>query len=329
MRVLVLKKLNAPLELTDWPKPVALADEILIRVLTCGICRTDLHIIDGELGNPYLPLILGHQIVGIVEELGKNVKNFKVGDRVGVPWLGGSCQECFYCKSGRENLCDSPTFTGYHKNGGYAEYVTARAEYCFLLPNNYSDLHIAPLLCAGLIGYRAYKMVGDARDIGFYGFGTAAHILAQVAIAEGRNIYAFTRAGDEEAQNFAKGFGVVWAGGSDEIAKDRLDAAIIFASAGELIPLALRNLRKGGIVVSAEIHMSDIPGFPYNILWNERVIRSVANLTRGDGREFLEKAGKMQIETNVIEFPLEQGNEAIRYVRSKGSGGSAVLRISY
>lgn len=328
MKVQVLRKLKSPLTLEEWPNPVPKDDEVLLKVRTCGICRTDLHIIDGEIGEPRLPLILGHQIVGIAIGFGANVNNFKIGDRVGVPWLGGSCQKCKYCKTQRENLCDDPTFTGYQKNGGYAEYVTARAEYCFPIPDNYSDLHAAPLLCAGLIGYRAYKMTKEAQDIGFYGFGAAAHILAQLAIFEKKNVFAFTRPGDEQTQEFAKSFGAVWAGGSDEVSRDRLDAAIIFAASGELIPLALRNLRKGGIVVSAEIHMSDIPSFSYDILWNERSICTIANLTRADGWDFLEKAANIQITTNVKEFPLEKANDAIKYLRGKKIEGSAVLRVS-
>ncbi len=329
MKAQILRKIKTPLTLEDWPKPIPGEDEILLKVRTCGICRTDLHIIDGELPEPQLPLILGHQIVGIVKEFGTGVTNFKIGERVGVPWLGGSCQKCHYCKTERENLCDEPTFTGYQKNGGYAEYVTARAEYCFPIPDNYSDLHAAPLLCAGLIGYRAYKMTKGAQGIGFYGFGTAAHILAQLAIAEKKNVFAFTRPEDEQTQEFAKSLGAVWAGGSDEILKDRLDAAIIFAASGELIPLALKNLRKGGIVVTAEIHMSDIPSFPYDILWNERSICSVANLTRADGWEFLEKAANIQITTNVKEFPLEKANDAIEYLRrNKIRRSGAVLRVS-
>lgn len=327
MKAQVLRKIGAPLQLEDWPKPVPKEDEVLIKVRTCGICRTDLHIIDGELPEPKLPLILGHQVVGIIMGLGAKVDGHKIGDRVGVPWLGGSCQKCPYCRTERENLCDDPTFTGYQKNGGYAEYVTARADYCFPIPDNYSDLHAAPLLCAGLIGYRAYKKTMAAIDIGFYGFGAAAHILAQVAIAEKKNVYAFTRPGDILTQKFARDLGATWAGGSDEILSNRLDAAIIFAASGELIPLALRNLRKGGVVVSAEIHMSDIPSFPYSILWNERSLCSVANLTRADGWDFLEKAANIQITTNVKEFPLEEANEAIEYLRKGKVQGSAVLRI--
>lgn len=328
MKAQVLRKIGAPLILENWPDPIPNDDEILIKVRTCGICRTDLHIIDGELPEPKLPLILGHQIVGTVTKLGSKVVDFKIGERVGVPWLGGTCQECPYCTSERENLCDAPTFTGYQKSGGYAEYVTARADYCFPISDNYSDLHAAPLLCAGLIGYRAYKKTMGATDIGFYGFGAAAHILAQLAIVEKKNVYAFTRPGDLETQKFAKDLGVVWAGGSDEVLENRLDAAIIFAASGELIPLSLRSLKKGGIVVSAEIHMSDIPSFPYNILWNERSICSVANLTRADGWEFFEKAERVQIITNVKEFPLEQTNEAIEYLRKGKVRGSAVLRVS-
>lgn len=328
MKAQVLRKIKSPLILENWPDPVPQDDEILIKVHTCAICRTDLHIIDGDLPEPKLPLILGHQIVGTIIELGEKVSNFKIGERVGVPWLGRSCQKCPYCKTERENLCDYPTFTGYQKNGGYAEYVTACSDYCFPIPHKYSDLHAAPLLCAGLIGYRAYKMTAGATDIGFYGFGSAAHILAQLAITEKKNIYAFTRPGDTSTQEFAKKLGAFWAGGSDEIVSNRLDAAIIFAASGNLIPLALRNLRKGGVVVSAEIHMSDIPSFPYNILWNERSIRSVANLTRADGWEFLEKARNIQINTNVQEFPLEKANEAIQYLREKKIHGSAVLKIS-
>lgn len=328
MKAQVLKKIKTPLVLEDWPNPVPGDDEVLLKVRTCGICKTDLHIIDGDLSAPDLPLILGHQIVGIIIGLGPKVINLKIGDRIGVPWLGGTCQKCPYCLTKRENLCDNPTFTGYQKNGGYAEYVTARADYCLPIPDNYSDVQAAPLLCAGLIGYRAYKMIANATDIGFYGFGSAAQILTQIAIAEKKKVHAFTRPGDKQKQEMAKKLGAFWAGNSDEIVPNRLDAAIIFAPAGELIPQALKNLRKGGVVVSAEIHMSDIPSFPYDLLWNERSIRSVANLTRADGWEFLEKASEIQIVTNIKKFPLQKANDAIAYSRTAKLQGSAVLTIS-
>lgn len=332
MKAQVLRKIGGRLELEDWPKPSVGEDELLIKVKVCGVCRTDLHIIDGDLPAPKLPLILGHQIVGVVEGMGAQVSNFKVGERVGVPWLGGSCGDCHYCLFEHENLCDNPTFTGYNKNGGYAEYVAARADYCFRLPSSYSDLHVAPLLCAGFIGYRAYKIAREARhlvrDVGLYGFGSAARILIQLMVANGHNVYVFTRPGDKARQEDAMSLGAIWAGGSDEVEADRLDAAIIFASAGELIPLALRNLRKGGAVVSAEIHMSDIPSFPYNILWNERSIHSVANLTRADGWEFLEEISEVKIETKVREFSLEEANDAIECLRSGKAEGSVVLSLS-
>lgn len=328
MKAMVLKKIGTRLEFQDWPDPEPNDDEVLLKVRTCGICRTDLHILDGDLPPPALPLILGHQVVGVIVKLGAKVNHLKIGDRVGVPWLGSCCQKCHYCRTERENLCDNPAFTGYHKNGGYAEYVTACADFCLPIPTNYTDVHAAPLLCAGLIGYRSYKMAGESKELGLYGFGAAAHILTQLAIFEKKNIYAFTRPGDEETQRFAKKLGAVWAGGSDEVLANRLDAAIIFAPAGELIPLALRNLRKGGVVVSAEIYMSDIPSFPYHILWNERSIRSVANLTRADGREFLKKATDIQIQTVVTEFPLEKANDAIELLRKGQIEGSAVLRTS-
>jgi propanol-preferring alcohol dehydrogenase len=309
----------------DLPVPTPNAHQLLLKVHACGICRTDLHILDGELTDPKLPLVMGHQIVGTVEAIGDQVTGFSQGQRVGVPWLGQTCQHCRYCNSGQENLCDQAEFTGYTLDGGYAEYAVADAQFCFPLPEDYPDLQVAPLLCAGLIGYRSYRMTGDAEKIGFYGFGAAAHILIQVARHQGRQIYAFTRPGDTSAQEFARKLGAVWAGGSDQAPPELLDAAIIFAPVGALVPAALKAIRKGGNVVCAGIHMSEIPAFPYDILWEERSICSVANLTRQDGEEFLAIAPQVPIQTEVTQFSLQQANEALEALRNGEFNGSAVL----
>ncbi len=283
MRAMLLRTAKKPLELVDWPIPTPKEGQILLKVNACGVCRTDLHIMDGELEQPKLPLILGHQIVGQVAELGKGVTQFEKGQRLGVPWLGKTCQCCRFCERGQENLCEQAEFTGYQLDGGYADYTVADAQFCFPLPDDYTDLQVAPLLCAGLIGYRSYRRVGEAQKLGFYGFGAAAHILLQIARYQARQVYAFTRPGDQEAQDFALGLGAVWAGDSDVMPPEELDAAIIFAPVGELVPQALKSVSRGGVVVCAGIYMSDIPRFPYRLLWEERSVRSVANLTRLDG----------------------------------------------
>jgi propanol-preferring alcohol dehydrogenase len=299
--------------------------EIVIRVAACGVCRTDLHVLDGELTHPKLPLIPGHEIVGRVAALGRDVDRYKVGDRVGVPWLGWTCGECDYCRRGQENLCPRARFTGYDIDGGYAGFTIADHRYCFALPETYSDVAAAPLLCAGLIGYRTLKMAGDARRIGIYGFGAAAHIVAQVARHQGQEIYAFTSPGDVTAQDFARSLGAVWAGGSDSPPPVPLDAALIFAPVGALVPAALRAVDKGGIVVCGGIHMSDIPAFPYSILWEERTVRSVANLTRRDAEEFLALAPKAGVVTHTHAMPLAQANEALLMLREGRLSGAAVL----
>lgn len=327
MRAMVLEKPKEPLQLQEWDIPSPGAGQVLLRVSACGICRTDLHIVDGELTQPKLPLIPGHQIVGRVVAVGAGVQQFRVGDRVGVPWLGKTCQHCRYCLKGQENLCDDALFTGYQINGGYADYAIAHEQFCFSLPDDYADLQAAPLLCAGLIGYRALRMAGDAERIGFYGFGAAAHILIQVARHQGRRVYGFTRAGDTTGQEFALSLGAVWAGASEEKPPEELDAAILFAPVGSLVPAALRAIAKGGTVVCAGIHMSDIPSFPYKILWEERTVRSVANLTRQDGEEFLAIAPQVPVQTEVHAFPLEQANEALTALRSGQITGAAVLTI--
>ncbi|MDJ0712823.1 MAG: zinc-dependent alcohol dehydrogenase family protein [Prochloraceae cyanobacterium] len=327
MRAMILEAAGQPLQKADLPIPSPSPKQVLIRVRACGVCRTDLHVADGELSHPKLPLVLGHQIVGTVAEVGDLVEKFKQGDRVGVPWLGSTCDRCRYCRTGRENLCDRAEFTGYNLDGGYAEYTVADEHFCFSIPDGYPDLQAAPLLCAGLIGYRSYRMTGDAEKIGFYGFGAAAHILIQVACYQGRDIYAFTRPGDTQGQQFARYLGAVWAGGSDELPPQELDAAIIFAPAGKLVPTALQAVAKGGVVVCAGIHMSDIPSFPYQILWSERVLRSVANLTRKDGEEFLALAPKIPIRTQVEAFPLLDANEALDALRSGKIKGAAVLIV--
>jgi propanol-preferring alcohol dehydrogenase len=316
---MVLDRPGSPLRQAGLPDPIPGPGQLLVRVETCGVCRTDLHIFDGELRRPKLPLVLGHQVVGRV-----------VGEdrRVGVPWLGWTDGECRYCRDGRENLCDNARFTGYDLDGGYAEYAVVDERFCLALPEGYSGLEAAPLLCAGLIGYRSLRLTGDAARLGLYGFGASAHIIAQVARHEGRRVFAFTRPGDEEGQAFARELGAVWAGGSDESPPEELDAAIIFAPVGELVPLALRTLAKGGSVVCAGIHMTDIPAFPYELLWEERVLRSVANLTRRDGEEFLALAPQVPVRAVVEAFPLERANEALEDMRAGRIHGSAVLEVA-
>lgn len=322
MRAMVLEKPKTPLVLKELPIPKPEQGQVLIKVHGCSICRTDLHILDGELKQPKLPLIMGHQIVGSIESEGSK---FPKGTIVGVPWLGKSCGKCPYCKRGEENLCDFPTFTGYTMNGGFAEYCAAYEQFVFPIPKGYSEIQAAPLLCAGMIGYRALRMCGEAKKIGFYGFGSSAHLLIQVALHQGRKIYAFTREGDVKKQNRAKEMGAIWAGSSKEPPPEELDAAILFAPVGALVPIALRSVRKGGVVISAEIHMSDIPSFPYEILWGERVLRSVANLTRKDGEEFLALAPQIPIKTTYTTYPLEKLNEAMKDVREGNIDGSAVI----
>jgi len=325
MRAMVLERAGEPLKLAEMPVPVPKAGELLLKVLACGICRTDLHVVDGELTEPKLPLVPGHQIVGLVEQLGPGVEGFSLGDPVGVPWLGGTCGECVYCVTDRENLCDRALFTGYQRDGGFAEYCTADARFCFPLPGGYPAVQAAPLLCAGLIGYRSLRMAGEGRRIGIYGFGAAAHIVTQVAIWQGREVYGFTRAGDEAGQAFAREMGACWAGGAFERPPQELDGAIIFAPAGELVPAALRAVRKGGVVVCGGIHMSAIPSFPYDLLWGERSIVSVANLTRRDGEEFLFLAPQVPVRTEVELFPLERANEALDALRKGRIRGAGVL----
>lgn len=328
MRAMVLDAPRSPLRAAEVAVPELGPGQVLIAVQACAVCRTDLHIVDGELPQPKLPLILGHQIVGRVAALGGDAGRFAVGDRVGAPWLGWTDGRCRYCQSGRENLCDHARFTGYDIDGGYAELAAVDERFCFPIPAEYPDLQAAPLLCAGLIGYRALNMTADGERVGFYGFGAAAHIVAQVARHQGRQVFAFTRPGDDDGQRHARAFGAVWAGGSDEAPPEELDAAIIFAPAGSLVPQALRSVAKGGVVVCAGIHMSDIPSFPYEILWQERVLRSVANLTRQDGEEFLALAPRIPIIAEVRPFPLQAANEALEAVRRGNISGSAVLVVS-
>jgi propanol-preferring alcohol dehydrogenase len=324
---MVLRSSRQPLREEDRPQPIAGAGQVLLRVKACAVCRTDLHLVDGELPDPKLPLIPGHEIVGIVETLGAGAKRFKPGDRVGVGWLGWTCGHCRYCRAGRENLCDLARFTGYTLDGGFAEFVVADERFCFSLPPDYADAAAAPLLCAGLIGYRSLRKAGDAPCLGIYGFGAAAHIVAQVARYEGRRVFAFTRTGDGHAQLFAKSVGAVWAGGTDESPPIQLDAAIVFAPAGELVPLALRSVVKGGTVVCGGIHMSDIPTFPYDWLWHERTVCSVANLTRRDGEEFLTLAPRVPVKTQTTTFPLAEANEALAQLRQGKLTGAAVLTM--
>lgn len=325
MRAMVLDVPNNPLRLTELAVPRPGAGQVLIRVEACGVCRTDLHLVDGELPSPMLPVIPGHEIVGRVAALGEGVTGFAVGQRVGVPWLGWTCGECEYCLSGQENLCDAARFTGYTLDGGYAEFTVADQRYCFALPDPLPAAELAPLLCAGLIGYRALAMAGDARRVGIYGFGAAAHIVAQVLRHQGRAFYAFTRRGDDASQAFAAELGAAWCGAADELPPVALDAALIFAPAGELVPAALRAVRKGGTVVCAGIHMSDIPAFPYDLLWGERVLRSVANLTRADGDAFLRIVAESPVRTHVTPFALEQANDALDALRAGRLQGAAVL----
>jgi propanol-preferring alcohol dehydrogenase len=325
MRAMVLDAWGRPLQSTAVADPAPGPDQVLIQVSACAVCRTDLHVMDGELTEPKLPLILGHEIVGRVTALGTNVVRFAIGDRVGVPWLGWTCGDCQFCRSGRENLCAEARFTGYQIDGGYAEYTVADQRFCFAIPDAYTDAEAAPLLCAGLIGYRSLRMAGDARRLGLYGFGAAAHIIAQVAHWEGRQIYAFTSPGGSEAQNFARGLGAIWAGGSDQPSPEPLDATIIFAPVGPLVPAALRSTERGGTVVCAGIHMSPIPSFSYDILWGERVVRSVANLTRRDGEEFLRLAPEVPVRTRPLPYPLEQANQALDDLRAGRLQGAAVL----
>ena len=327
MRAMILERANRPLQAVDIPVPKPQTGQVLLKVHACGVCRTDLHIVDGELTHPKLPLVLGHQIVGTVVETGAQANKFAVGSRVGVPWLGHTCNCCRYCLSGKENLCDRALFTGYDLNGGYAEYTVADEQFCFAIPEGFLDLQVAPLLCAGLIGYRSYRMTEDAQRIGFYGFGAAAHILIQVANYQNKQVYAFTRSGDTQGQDFARNLGAVWAGSSEELPPEALDAAIIFAPVGKLVPAALKAVVKGGIVVCAGIHMSDIPSFPYDILWGERMVRSVANLTRQDGEEFLALAPQIPIQTEVTAFSLADANQALTALRNGQIQGAAVLVI--
>ncbi len=328
MQAMVLEAIGQPLRLQDLPQPQPGPTQMLLKVHTCGVCRTDLHIVDGELPHPKLPLILGHQIVGQVVQMGEEVSDFEEGQRVGVPWLGRTCGQCRFCCSGRENLCDQAQLTGYTLDGGYAEYTVADAQFCFPLPWGLTDMEVAPLLCAGLIGFRSYRMAGDGQRLGFYGFGAAAHILIQVARHQGRQVYAFTRPGDQEGQRFARQLGAVWAGGSDESPPQVLDAAIIFAPVGSLVPAALRAVDKGGRVICAGIHMSEIPSFAYRILWEERQVRSVANLTREDGESFFALAPKVGIQTHTTLYPLEQVNQALEDLRSGQLQGSAVIVVA-
>lgn len=325
MRAMLLDEAGAKLRQTDVPIPVPAEEQVLLRVKACGICRTDLHVMDGDLPNPKYPLILGHEIVGVVVDKGDYVEQFYVGQRLGVPWLGHTCGTCRFCLSGRENLCDVALFTGYNLDGGFSEYTLVDQRYCFALPEIYSDAEAAPLLCAGLIGYRALVAAGDAKRLGIYGFGAAAHIITQVAKAQGREVYAFTKPGDAAGQHFAMQMGANWAGDSDFSPPQEMDAAIIFAPVGALTPQALRNVTKGGKVICAGIHMSDIPAFPYSILWGERTVCSIANLTRRDAEEFLDLAPKLGIKTEVQTFPLELANEAIDQLRQGKINGAAVL----
>jgi len=324
MRAMVLRARGETLEATEIPTPEPGPGQVLIRVAACGVCRTDLHVLDGELPEPKLPLVLGHQVVGPVEALGPGVEDLAVGDRVGGPWLGWTCGECRYCTTGRENLCPKARFTGYQLDGGYAEMLLADARFCFPVPESYPDDQAAPLLCAGLIGWRSLRMTGDAERLGLYGFGNSARLVAQVARMQGRRMFAFTRPGDDAAQRAALEFGCEWAGDSTQAPPEELDAAICFAAVGDLVPLALRAVAPGGGVVCAEIHMSDIPSFPYSILWGERVLRSVANLTRQDGLEFLAVAPMAGVHTEVVRFELERANDAIAHARS-GASGTPVL----
>jgi len=327
MKAMILEQPGTSLKLMELPDPQPGPGQMQVAISACGVCRTDLHVVDGDLTEPKLPIIPGHEIVGTVSALGAGVDNFELGDRIGIPWLGHSCGCCSYCESGAENLCDEPGFTGYQIDGGYADMTVADAQYCFPISGNYTDAEAAPLLCAGLIGYRSLVMAGDhSKRLGIYGFGAAAHIVAQVARYQGREIYAFTSPGDTAAQAFALEMGATWSGDSEQSPPVELDAVIIFAPVGPLVPAALRAVRKGGIVVCGGIHMSDIPSFPYHILWGERVVRSVANLTRQDALDFLALAPKVPVQTHIEEFPLAKANEALQALRSGKLTGAAVLR---
>jgi propanol-preferring alcohol dehydrogenase len=328
MRAMVLDAPGRSLRAATVPTPQPGPGQVRLQVLTCGVCRTDLHVADGELTRPKLPLVLGHEIVGTVEARGLDAHRYAVGARVGVPWLGWTCGECAFCRRGLENLCERARFTGYQLDGGYAEYTVADERFCFPIPDSYRDVEAAPLLCAGLIGYRALRAAGNPERLGIYGFGAAAHIVTQVARHEGRRVFAFTRAGDTAAQTFARTLGAEWSGASDDAPPEPLDAAIIFAPVGALVPAALRTVTKGGTVVCAGIHMSDIPAFPYEILWGERVVRSVANLTRKDGEAFLALAPQIPVRTEVTVYPLEQANEALAQLRAGQINGAAVLSLS-
>jgi propanol-preferring alcohol dehydrogenase len=325
---MVLARQRQPLRPAELPEPVPGPGQVQLEVRACGVCRTDLHILDGDLVEPKLPLVMGHQIVGVVREAGEGATRFAPGERVGVPWLGWTDGECRYCRSGRENLCDRARFTGYDVDGGYAEVAVADERFCFPIPEGYPDLQAAPLLCAGLIGYRALRLVGEAERIGFYGFGAAAHILCQVAVSQGRRVFAFTRGGDEETQAFARELGAEWAGGSEEAPPEELDGAIVFAPVGALMTAALRASAKGARIISAGIHMSDIPSFPYAELWGERSLGSVANLTRRDGEEFISLAPEIPVRTEVEVYPLEQANQALDDLRAGHFRGAAVLFVA-
>ena len=327
MRAMILEKPGQPMKLADVPIPEPGPKQVQVKVSVCGVCRTDLHVVDGDLAEPKLPIVPGHQIVGRVSAVGAQATQFKEGDKVGIPWLGGSCGECYYCRSGQENLCDKSKYTGYQIDGGFAEYAVADERFTFPVPQGYPDIQTAPLLCAGLIGYRSLRFTGEAKRIGFYGFGAAAHVIIQVATYQGREIYGFTREGDTKGQQFAREMGAVWAGSSEETPPEELDAAIIFAPVGALVPLALKAVRKGGVVVCAGIHMSDIPSFPYSLLWGERVLRSVANLTRRDGEEFLALAPRVSVRTTVHPYPLEKANEALDDLREGRFEGAAVVVV--
>jgi alcohol dehydrogenase, propanol-preferring len=328
MKAMLMDSQRQPLRLADVPVPEPREGQVLVKVSTCGVCRTDLHVLDGDLTEPKLPLILGHQIVGTVAQLGTGVDRFQLGQRIGVPWLGYTDGTCRYCLRGQENLCDHPEFTGYTLDGGYAEYAVADQRYCFPLPEGYDDVAAAPLLCAGLIGYRTYRLAGEhVERLGIYGFGSAGHIIAQVAVYEGKRVYAFTRPGDTATQAFARRLGAWWAGGSDETPPEELDAALVLAPVGELMVTALKAVAKGGVVVSGGIHMTDIPSFPYHLLWEERVIRSVANLTRQDGEDFLSIAPQVPVKTEVTTYPLAEANQALDDLRSGKLDGAAVLTI--
>lgn len=327
MRAMVLETPREPLRLRDLPVPRPTATQLLIRVQACALCRTDLHVVDGELARPKLPLVPGHQVVGVVAEVGSAVTGFASGDRVGVPWLGETCGKCRYCLAGQENLCDNAIYTGYQRDGGFAELCVADARFCLRPPADRPAVAVAPWLCAGLIGYRALRMAGEAQRLGFYGFGASAHLLIQIASKRGQQVFAFTRAGDHASQAFARQLGAGWAGASDQAPPAELDAALIFAPAGELVPRALAAVRKGGTVVCAGIHMSAIPSFPYALLWGERTLRSVANLTRQDGADFLSLAHTVAIEAETTLFPLEQANQALHALRTGALQGAAVLSV--